>query len=73
MLSGGVWQVQTTKKARAVIYFNMLTGQRIPCGENRLDTPIDMILDWIADVANAGDTAMVDGKSVLFKMREGSA
>lgn len=68
-----IWLVLQQRQKTSVQYVNLQTQQVIPCGDQRVDTPIGMILDWIAEHSDPGDAALVNGHSVMFKQQAASA
>lgn len=64
------WKIDRTEAALTVTYYNLQSGVEFNCGENRLDTPVGLILDWIADQAEPGDVIYAFGRPVGQKFKE---
>lgn len=43
------WNCYSSKGNLNLSYRNFATGQEYQCGKMRLDTPRDMILDWVVN------------------------
>lgn len=68
-----LWSIEKSSKKIAVIYVNLQTGERFNCGDNRPDTPIEMITDWCATQADPGDAILLNGKAIASKLPVASA
>lgn len=59
------WKVMRMRGKLTVIYVNLRTGQFHNVGDQRQDTPVAMITDWIAVHGRPGDWISVDGQPVM--------
>lgn len=59
------WKVTRMRGKLTVIYVNLRTGQMHNVGDQRFDTPVAMITDWIALHGHPGDWITVDGQPVM--------
>lgn len=70
----GLWNIKTSERVIGVTYTNLSTGAEFDCGDNRPDTPVSMILEWVMLNADPGDIVAVNDEALpLFKLRPAAA